>query len=143
MQIDPRLNDIDDCLYRVAVRVLIVQDNKVLLVKEVSDNWWALPGGGVDHGETIESSLTREVEEELGVPAQDVSSDFEIVHYNIGNVVNAVPRMNLYFKALVPEKLLTRTNHVAEWKWFNKEEFLRTDLHASYDKAELAKVIYE
>jgi hypothetical protein len=29
MQIDSRLNDIDDCLYRVAARVLIVQDDKV------------------------------------------------------------------------------------------------------------------
>lgn len=142
MQIDPRLNDIDDCLYRVAVRVLIVQDDKVLLVKEASDDWWAFPGGGVDHGETVESSLVREVEEELGVPAAEVSSDFQIVHYNIGNVVNAVPRMNLYFKASVPEKLLEQTAHVAEWKWFTKKEFMQQDLHPSYDKTMLVDVIF-
>ena len=142
-QIDPRLNDIDDCLYRVAIRVLIVQDDKVLLVKEADDDWWALPGGGVDHGETIESTLVREVEEELGVPAKEVSSDFEIVYYNIGNVVNAVPRMNLFFKATVPEELLGETDHVAEYKWFTKDEFQTQDLHASYDKSALAKVIFE
>jgi len=33
MQIDSRLNDIDDCLYRVAIRVLVVQDDKEVLVK--------------------------------------------------------------------------------------------------------------
>ena len=142
-QIDPRLNDIDDCLYRVAIRVLIVQKDKVLLVKEADDEWWALPGGGVDHGETIESTLVREVEEELGVPTDKVSSDFEIVYYNIGNVVNAVPRMNLFFKATVPEEELGKTDHVAEYKWFTKDEFLAQDLHASYDKAALAKVIFE
>jgi 8-oxo-dGTP diphosphatase len=142
MQIDPRLNDIDDCLYRVAVRVLIVQDNKVLLVKEASGGWWALPGGGIDHGETVESALVREVEEELGVPAQEISSNFEIVHYNIGNVVHSIPRMNLYFKASVPGGLLAETNHVEKWAWFTKDAFLRLEMHASYDKAELVNVIF-
>lgn len=142
MQIDPRLNDIDDCLYRVAIRVLIIRDDKVLLVKEVDDDWWALPGGGVDHGETVESTLVREVEEELGVPAGKVSSDFQIVHYNIGNIVNAVPRMNLFFKASVPEELLGKTDHVVEWKWFAKDAFLELDMHPSYDKAKLVDVIF-
>jgi 8-oxo-dGTP diphosphatase len=140
--IDPRLNDIDDCLYRVAIRVLIVQDDKVLLVKEADDGWWALPGGGVDHGETVESTLVREVEEELGVPAKEVLSDFQIIYYNIGNVVNAVPRMNLFFKASVPEELLKKTDHVSEWRWFAKDEFIRQGLHPSYDKAELTNVIF-
>jgi 8-oxo-dGTP pyrophosphatase MutT (NUDIX family) len=140
--IDPRLNDIDDCLYRVAIRVLIVQDDQILLVKEADDDWWALPGGGVDHGETIEASLVREVEEELGVPAKEVLSDFQIAYYNIGNVVNNVPRMNLFFKATVPEKSIKITDHVAEWKWFTRDEFMRQELHASYDKIELIDVIF-
>lgn len=143
MLIDPRLNEIDDCLYRVAIRVLIVQNDQVLLVKESADDWWALPGGGVDHGETVESSLVREVEEELGVPAKDVSSDFRIVHYNIGNVVNAVPRMNLFFKVTVPEGLLKETAHVAAWKWATKEEFMEMELHVSYEKAVLVEVIFD
>jgi len=143
MDIDPRLNEIDDCLYRVAARVLVVQDNKVLLVKEADDDWWALPGGGIDHGETIESTVAREVEEELGVPAAEVSSDFQIVYYNIGSVINAVPRMNLFFKVTIPKASLKKTDHVSEWKWFTKEEFLNQDLHASYDKAKLVNIIFD
>lgn len=142
MQIDSRLNEIDDCLYRVAIRVLITQNDKVLLVQENSDEWWALPGGGVDHGETIESALVREVEEELGVSAKEVSSDFQIAYYNLGNVVNAVPRMNLFFKASVPEGLLRKTDHVAKWAWFTKDEFLKASLHPSYDKTKLVDVIF-
>jgi 8-oxo-dGTP pyrophosphatase MutT (NUDIX family) len=142
MQIDPRLDNIDDCLYRVAIRVLIVQNSKVLLVKEADDDWWALPGGGVDHGEGVEAALVREVEEELGVPASEVSSDFQIVYYNIGNVVNGVPRMNLFFRAAVPEASLKSTDHVAKWQWFTREAFLAQDVHPSYDKAELVDVIF-
>lgn len=143
MHVDPRLNEIDDCLYRVAIRVLLVQDNKVLLVQETPELWWAFPGGGVDHGETIESSLVRELEEELGVPAKQVSSDFRIVYYSIGNVVNGIPRMNLFFKASVPEGLLKKTAHVIQWKWFTKAELLKLDMHPSYSKNELMGVIFD
>jgi len=122
--------------------VLVVQDDKILLVKESDEDWWALPGGGVDHGEPIESTLTREVQEELGVPASQVSTDFQIVYYTIGNVVNGVPRMNLFFKVSVPKDQLQKTSHVSEWKWFTKDEFMQADLHASYDKAKLAEVIF-
>lgn len=142
MEIDPRLNDIDDCLYRVAIRALIVQDNKVLLVKEAFYDWWAIPGGGVDHDETVESCLVREIGEELGIPAENVSSDFEIAHYNIGNVVNAVPRMNLFLKASIPKHLLQKTDHVAEWRWFTREEFLQVDMNPSYDQNTLVGVIF-
>lgn len=141
-KIDPRLNDIDDCLYRVAARVLVVRDGKVLLVKEHDDDWWALPGGGIDHGESIEVALKREIEEELGVPAKEVSSNFQIVHYNIGSVVNGVPRMNLFFTVSVPEEFLKSTSHVAEWKWFTEAEFLNAGLHPSYSKEKLAVVIF-
>ncbi|HMI09610.1 MAG TPA: NUDIX domain-containing protein [Candidatus Saccharimonadales bacterium] len=143
MYIDPRLNEIDDCLYRVATRALVIQDDKILLIKEASDNWWSLPGGGVDHGETIEAAVSREIEEELGVPADEVLSDFRIVYSNIGNVVNSVPRMNLFFKISVPETSLKKTDDVSEWQWFTKDEFMKQKLHASYDKRKLVDVIFE
>jgi 8-oxo-dGTP pyrophosphatase MutT (NUDIX family) len=142
MPIDPRLNEIDDCLYRVAVRVIIVQAGKVLLIKEGSDDWWALPGGGVSHGETITSTLNRELEEELGIPAEAISCDFEIVHYNIGNVVNTTPRMNLFFQASIAKDSLTKTDQGTKWAWFDKDEFSKVQLHPSSNKSELSGVIF-
>jgi len=142
MQIDPRLNDIDDCLYRVATKALIVQNDKVLLVQEIPEMWWGLPGGGVDYGETVESSLIREIEEELGVPAKEVSSDFQIAYHDIGNVVSGIPRMNLAYKVSLPEELIKKTTHVAEWRWFTRNEFLKLPMSPSYDKAKLVDVIF-
>ena len=143
MEIDSRLNDIDDCLYRVATKVVIVQDDKVLLVKEIKGMWWAFPGGGIDHGETVEVALIRELEEELGVPAKEVTSDFKIVHYTVGTVVHQIPRMNLFYRASLPKELIRKTSHVAEWGWFTRSEFMELKMSPSYaDRVKLAEVIF-
>ncbi|MGC1177002.1 MAG: NUDIX hydrolase [Candidatus Saccharimonadales bacterium] len=143
MDIDPRLEEIDDSLYRVAIRALIVSDSRILAVKEVDGgDWWAIPGGGVDYGETLKDCLLREIKEEIGVQDSSISGDFEIIHYNIGKVVNGVPRMNVYFKVSVPEDEIIKTNHVEKWGWFTQDEFMELGMNPSYDKAELARVAF-
>lgn len=64
LRYDFRMSNLDS-LYRVSLKA-IIRDNagKVLVVKE-SGNHWNLPGGGMDHGETIESGMKRELYEEL------------------------------------------------------------------------------
>jgi len=55
-----------DSLYRVSLKAVIRDaDGKVLVVKEARDSHWNLPGGGMDHGETINQGLKRELYEEL------------------------------------------------------------------------------
>ncbi len=62
-----------DYLYRVALRALIRNEKgDILIVKEKSHDWWDLPGGGLDYGESIENGLKRELEEEIGL-----SGDFK------------------------------------------------------------------
>lgn len=51
--------------YRVSVKGLIYDDGKLLFVRERSDTW-DLPGGGLEHGESIAEALRRECREELG-----------------------------------------------------------------------------
>ena len=51
--------------YRVSVKGLIYDDGKLLFVRERS-NTWDLPGGGLEHGESIAEALRRECREELG-----------------------------------------------------------------------------
>ena len=56
-----------DYLYRISLKALIYNDaGQILVVKEVDRTYWDLPGGGMDFGETIESSLKRELLEEVG-----------------------------------------------------------------------------
>jgi ADP-ribose pyrophosphatase YjhB (NUDIX family) len=55
-----------DYLYRVSLKCLIQdQDSKVLVVKETGRDWWDLPGGGMDHGESLRAAIAREMNEEV------------------------------------------------------------------------------
>lgn len=58
---------------RIAARALVLDpDDRALLVRfEFPDQTalWAMPGGGVDEGETHEQAIARELEEEVGLAA--------------------------------------------------------------------------
>ena len=50
----------------VGVRVLLVQDGRLLLVRHTYQEAWYLVGGRVEGGETLEQAIRREAAEEVG-----------------------------------------------------------------------------
>lgn len=56
--------------FRIAVYGLIFDDGRVLLAHRRDIDWWNLPGGGMEVGETVEEAIRREVREETGLEVQ-------------------------------------------------------------------------
>ncbi len=52
---------------RVGCRGIIIKEGRILLSCESKKNWYFIPGGGLEEGETLEEGCIREVEEETGV----------------------------------------------------------------------------
>jgi ADP-ribose pyrophosphatase YjhB (NUDIX family) len=52
---------------KVDVRGAVVRDGKILLVQEITDGCWSLPGGWADLGQSPREMVEREVLEESGM----------------------------------------------------------------------------
>lgn len=57
-----------DYLYRISIKSLVRnEEGEILVVKEAGRDWWDLPGGGMDHHETIKFAIAREMKEEVNL----------------------------------------------------------------------------
>lgn len=110
-------------LRHVVVDMLVIDGNKILLVKRGGEDWflekgkWALPGGYLDRDETAEQAAVREVREETGYEAEVVKL-FRIV--DNPNRPNEDQRQNVALVYLMkPIKKVSRPDHeISEVKWF-------------------------
>lgn len=57
---------------KIDTRAAIIQDGKILLVKETLTGTWSMPGGWVDINKSIKENTVKEVKEEAGL---DVTAD--------------------------------------------------------------------
>jgi 8-oxo-dGTP pyrophosphatase MutT (NUDIX family) len=119
--IDQRLDKIFDCLYRISAKALITRDDKVLLVKE-KEEWWSLPGGGVDHGETIETALKRELSEELSISTEVITLHSDVLYAEVGHIVEHIPRVALVYRVELTNEDIQKTNDVETYGWFSLKE---------------------
>jgi ADP-ribose pyrophosphatase YjhB (NUDIX family) len=70
---------IESTFYRVSIKALIFDDQRRLLVFQTSEGLWEMPGGGLEHGESLQEGLTRELYEEMRVVANTIG-DIKFVY---------------------------------------------------------------
>jgi 8-oxo-dGTP pyrophosphatase MutT (NUDIX family) len=54
------------------VRLLMVENDQILLVKHIYEPYWYLPGGAVERDESLEEAVRREAQEEAGATLHDL-----------------------------------------------------------------------
>ena len=63
-------SSISPACFRIAVSAVILEQGNVLLAHRRDIDWWNLPGGGLELGETVDDALHREVFEETGLEVE-------------------------------------------------------------------------
>lgn len=125
---------------RPCVGVMLVNDAGLIFTGERIDtpNAWQMPQGGIDEGEDPEAAALRELEEEIGVPANKVSvlaQTNDWIPYILpahlqGKVWNGrySGQKQLWFKMrlLEPTAIDIATAHpeFSRWKWSSPDEVL-------------------
>ena len=108
--------------YRVSVKALVFDAGSRLLVVQESAGHWELPGGGWEHGETLEQCLSRELREELG--ARVASVDLTTQRAWVGPGANGrYHRLKLTVHATLASPVVQAAQEIRAVRWVTPEEF--------------------
>lgn len=120
------LQAINLSLPRVVTEGVIVESGKVLLVKGsrgFNKGRWTLPGGFVGYGESPETAVVREVQEEVGVPSK-VLQLLDIESF-IGKESDFHWHMCFYELALLSHDFSPPPDEIEAVQWFPIEDALK------------------
>ena len=115
---------------KLVVGVLVRNRNKFLLARETLEggkDYWIVPGGKVEFGETIEEAAKREIKEETGIKPSKLRflayKEAIAAKYNYHTVI-------FFFEARTDKTKLKKDieGKVIESKWFTKREALKLPL---------------
>ena len=107
---------------RVVVGVLAKRKNKYLLVKEKLEGgqeWWIVPGGGVEWGESIEDAIKRELQEETKLVTKSVK------HLGVKEAIateHDYHSVIFFYEAEVHDGAVELEEKIIESGWFTVEE---------------------
>ena len=111
------------------VKAIILCDNEVLLVKNISEDSWHLPGGGVKKDEAKLEAVKREVREELKIDLDFYAKKLEenkLVKSNLllgtytSNKEGKQDTIHVYvYKLASKVKFELHDNELSDARWFN------------------------
>lgn len=122
---------------RVAVGAVVIYENKVLLVlrgKAPAKDVWAIPGGSVKLGETLQAAAEREVLEETGlhIKAGEILYTFEAIqHDEAGQVEYHYVILDLAADLVDPTEAATPADDARDVRWFDLGKLAEVDVPIS------------
>lgn len=116
---------------KLVVAGLIEKEGKYLLIKELLESkheFWIIPGGKVDFGESLEEAVSREIKEEVGLTAKKLEFlDFhEAIFPNFG-----YHTIIFFFKVTVIDFNLTLEKQILEADFFTPNQIKKLNLASS------------
>ncbi len=117
-----------DKLPKVIVAGLIEKDGKVLLAKEVLENkqeYWLVPGGHVEFGESMVDAVKREIKEETNLDVEIVKLlDFKEVIVTKHDYHTVI----FFFLVRALNESMKLPKEILEAKFFAKEDIKNLNL---------------
>jgi 8-oxo-dGTP pyrophosphatase MutT (NUDIX family) len=110
----------------LGVRIMLIKNDQVLLVRQTYIPGWFMPGGGVKRGETLEQATRREAYEEIGAQMGELT--LLGAYTNFGEYKSD---HNVLFYCTDFTFSGTRDNEIAETRFFPLDA-LPEELHSGH-----------
>jgi 8-oxo-dGTP diphosphatase len=110
---------------KTSTAIIPYDENKILLIKRNTKpfkGYWALPGGRMDLGETIEQTIVREVKEETGLDVAIMRKIGEYVEKGLKDEVEYEYYPTCFLVKLVAGELKKQDSEILEIKLFSLNE---------------------
>ena len=126
---------------------ILIHDNKVLLHKINDNPYWSLPGGRVAFGESSESSVIREMQEELGVDCR-ILRPLWVMENFFHSFNRDTHELAFYFLLSVPDTLLAKGDlfsqkeydSILRFQWHSLDTIESVTLNPSFLRKALKKL---
>ena len=109
---------------KTAAAIIEFPHDKILLIKRgttVFRGYWALPGGKVETGETVEEAVLREVKEETGLEIEIIAKIGEYHELGVQNNIEYDYYPTCFLVKPLGNKFVRQENEIEEIKLFDLE----------------------
>ena len=105
---------------RQRVAAIIIENRKILLVRDEKADFFSMPGGSMEENEDHQSALAREIEEEIQCSILDMKYYYS---FDLVNQSYQVPQTDhVYIVTIDNEPACSM--EICELGWFSKEDIL-------------------
>ena len=119
---------------KIDVRAAVMQNYKILLVQEISDERWAMPGGWADVGDIPSEVAVRETKEESGYDVKPIKVIGVFDANRLGGQLEFFHAFKIVFLCeLIGGKAAT-SDETQEVNFFNFDDFPTLSLNRTNDK---------
>lgn len=99
--------------------------NHLMMIKE-EDGTWEIPGGRLEAGEEILSTLKREIKEEMGLECEIVDQKPFCIYSTFDQ--DTLPRLMIFYKIRLNNLDFTPSDECIEINFFSKKEISQLNL---------------
>jgi len=119
-----------------SANVIVVNDQgEILMIRRTDNNNWAVPGGGMDLGESITNAAVRETQEETGITCQITglvgiyTNPRHVIRYSSNNEVRQ--EFSIVFTARPVSGVLRPSSESSEPQWISPAALPSLQMHPS------------